>query len=214
MILLLMGPPGAGKGTQAALLAENLGMCKLSTGDMFRTICKDPQTPIEREIKETIDSGALVPDDLTIKLLEEELAKPKCANGVILDGFPRTVPQAEVLDGMLAQHDMKIDHIIALSVNEAELVARKAGRLYAPTSQRVYHIEYDPPQVAGKCDVTGEDLVQREDDKPEVVQKRLDVYREQTAPVLGYYEAQNRLQTVDGMGTVAEVQNALKKVLQ
>ncbi|MFZ2619398.1 MAG: adenylate kinase [Alphaproteobacteria bacterium] len=196
MIILMMGPPGAGKGTQAAKLAEHYGVVHLSTGDMFRDIVKNPQTPVEQEIKAIIDAGNLVPDAMTIKLVQEKLQEPRMAKGVILDGFPRTQPQAEALDVMLKGLKKQLDHIFLVEVDEETLVERKAGRLFAPLSKRIYHIHHNPPRAAGICDETGEKLVQREDDKPEVTRHRLKVYHEQTAPVVAYYGS--RVVKVDG----------------
>jgi adenylate kinase len=207
MILLLMGPPGAGKGTQAVRLAQHYGLAHLSTGDMFRDIAATPKTELEREIKETMERGDLIPDSLTIQLVKERIQLPDCENGFILDGFPRTDAQAEALDSMLGSIGKEIDHIILFDVDKEELVQRKAGRLFAPGSKRVYHREHSPPKVPGKCDETGEDLIQREDDTPEVTRHRLQVYQEQTAPVVAYYG--ERVKQIDGMGSMEEVFAAL-----
>lgn len=212
MILLLFGPPGAGKGTQAEKLATHYGFVQLSTGDMFRKIAKNPETDIEHQIKHTLDKGELVADDQTVQLVEDKLNNLTHAPGVILDGFPRTMPQAEALDAFLQQKGQQIDSIFVLVVDEDELVNRKAGRLHAPESGRVYHKTFNPPQVVGKCDVTGEDLVQREDDKPEVTRHRLHVYNEQTKPLLNYYGT--RATSIDGNQSVADVFANLKQLIQ
>jgi adenylate kinase len=203
MIILLMGPPGAGKGTQALRLSQHYGVAHLSTGDMFRDISANPKTELEREIKSTMERGDLISDALTIQLVKERIQLPDCADGFILDGFPRTDAQAEALDDMLKSIDKKLDHIILFDVDEEELVRRKAGRLFAPGSKRVYHAENNPPKVPGKCDESGENLIQREDDAPEATRHRLQVYKKQTTPVVAYYG--DRVQRVDGMGGMEDV---------
>lgn len=214
LILVFMGPPGAGKGTQAAKLSEHFDIPQISTGDMFRAMLANPQTDTEKEIKAVIDRGDLVPDDLTIKMVEHRIMQADCRQGFILDGFPRTVDQAKALDAMLQKHGMAINNILELTVESNELVERKAGRLFAPMSQKVYHIKHNPPKVAGKCDETGEDLIQREDDKPEATRHRLDVYYTQTAPVSLYYESMKRLSKVDGNGKMQEVFNRLLAIIE
>ncbi len=212
MIIVLFGPPGAGKGTQSAKLVEKFAIPALSTGDMFRAAIA-AETPVGKQVKAVIDAGDLVNDELVNKLVFERLTQPDCENGVILDGYPRTVAQAEALDAWLADHHWKLDKVIELKVDDEQLVERRAGRLYAPGSKKVYHISFNPPKVPGKCDESGETLIQREDDNPEVVRHRLDVYNEQTAPVLGYYTAQNRLVTLDGMSDIDDVYQHILQVL-
>ena len=212
MIIVLFGPPGAGKGTQSALLEKQYGIPAFSTGDMFRAAIA-AQTPVGQQVKAVIDAGDLVGDELVNKLVFERIDQPDCAKGVILDGYPRTVAQAEALDAWLLDHHLKLDKVFELVVDEEMLVRRRAGRLYAPTSKRVYHVSFAPPKVAGKCDDTGEDLIQRDDDQPMVVKHRLDVYREQTAPVLAYYEAQDRLVAIDGMAEIEEVNAVIRRVV-
>lgn len=213
-ILVFMGPPGAGKGTQACRLAEKYGIPQISTGDMFRAMLANPQTDVEKEIKTIVDRGDLVPDDLTIKMVESRILEEDCRNGFILDGFPRTVEQARALDEMLEKHTLRINHILQLDVDSNELVARKEGRLFAPNSQKVYHVKYNPPKMAGKCDESGEDLIQREDDKPEATRHRLDVYYTQTQPVSMFYESANQLVKVDGNGKMDEIFDHLVAIIE
>lgn len=208
MLLVLFGPPGAGKGTQAQQLATRLGIPQLSTGDMLRAEAATG-TPRGQAIGWLISSGYLVPDELVNHMLFDVLESPKCLSGAVLDGYPRTVQQAQALDGWLTRHTLKLDHVINMAVDEEALVQRRAGRLYAPTSGRVYHEVFNPPKVAGKCDETGETLVKRADDNPEVVRHRLEAYNSLTAPVLAYYQASGRVRTVNGMADIAEVHSQI-----
>lgn len=212
MIIVLFGPPGAGKGTQAAGLVKKFGIPSLSTGDMFRAAIA-AQSPLGKKVKATIDAGDLVSDDMVNELVFERIAQPDCHNGVILDGYPRTVQQAEAFDAWLVNHHLKLDKVIELAVDEEQLIKRRAGRLYAPISKRVYHKEYNPPLKAGFCDETGEPLIQREDDKPEVVKHRLDVYDQQTTPVIKYYDERGRLVHVDGMASIEHVFKTIVDVM-
>lgn len=212
MIIVLFGPPGAGKGTQSANLAAKFKIPSLSTGDMFRAAIA-AETPMGKQVKTVIDAGDLVGDDLVNNLVFERLDQPDCANGVILDGYPRTVNQARALDDWLTDHHLKLKQIIELKVDDEQLIQRRAGRLYAPTSKRVYHKDFNPPKVAGICDESGEKLVQREDDQPDVVRHRLDVYNQQTSPVLDYYAEQDRLVTLDGMANIDDVFANILKTL-
>lgn len=214
MIIVLMGPPGAGKGTQARLLANEYHLETLATGDMFRAISAKPQTDIEHEIKATMERGDLVPDELTIKLLLEKIEPALSKIGIILDGFPRTVAQADALDEALAAKEMKIDHIVALDVDDRIIINRQAGRLFAPISKRTYHVEFNPPREHGKCDDTGEMLVRRPDDEPEAVKHRLGVYRAQTRPVIEHYDAQQRLVHIDGTQEPEAVFWAIKNSIE
>ncbi len=202
MIILLLGAPGAGKGTQAAKLADYYGYFHLSTGDMFRDAIAN-ETKLGKEVKAILDRGDLVPDALTVSLVEDRISQPDCTKGIVLDGFPRTVAQAKALDVMLESNNKSLDQIIELDVDQDALVKRKAGRLYAPKSKCVYHKEFNPPKVAGKCDESGEDLIQREDDKPEATRHRLKIYFEQTAPVLAFYG--DRIKKIDGMKSMDDV---------
>lgn len=186
------------------MLARKFNIPAFSTGDMFRAAIA-AETPVGREVKSVMERGDLVGDELVNKLVFERLDEPDCADGVILDGYPRTVTQAEALDAWLTDHHLHLDKIFELVVDEKMLVQRRAGRLYAPKSKRVYHISFNPPKEAGICDESGEPLIVREDDQPAVVQHRLEVYREQTSPVIAYYKVQNRHVAVDGMADIDAV---------
>ena len=213
MLIVLFGPPGAGKGTQSENLAKKFNIPSLSTGDMFRAAIAD-ETPVGVEVKSVMEAGDLVNDELVNRLVFERIEQDDCKNGVILDGYPRTVAQAKALDKWLESHPaFSLEKVVELKVDDEALIERRAGRLYAPKSKKVYHKQFNPPKVEGICDVSGEKLIQRDDDKPEVVRHRLDVYNEQTAPVLGYYLAQNRLITLDGMANIDEVFANILKVL-
>src|SRR5687767_8588764 len=182
MKLILLGPPGAGKGTQAARLRERFSIPQISTGDMLRAAVK-AGTPLGVAAKKVMDAGQLVSDDIIIGLVKERLREPDCAAGYLFDGFPRTIPQAEALRAA----SVPIDYVLEIDVPDGEIVARMSGRRVHPASGRSYHVAFNPPRVAGRDDVTGEALVQRDDDREETVKKRLDVYRAQTRPLVDYY---------------------------
>jgi adenylate kinase len=214
MNLILLGPPGAGKGTQAKRLQETHGLVQLATGDMVRAAIASG-SEIGQQIKAIYDAGRLVPDDIIIAMIAERITSPDSARGFILDGFPRTVPQAEALDRMLAQHGRKLDHVILMEVDEAALVERIAGRFTCPVCGASYHERYNRPRVDGKCDSCGSsDLVHRADDRPEAVATRLEAYRNQTAPILPYYRARGILRSVDGMAPIDEVTRQIEAVLR
>ncbi|MDD1613601.1 MAG: adenylate kinase, partial [Methylococcaceae bacterium] len=175
MRIILLGSPGSGKGTQAQFITEKYAIPQISTGDMLRAAVRDG-TPLGVEAKKVMDEGGLVSDDIILGLIKERIAQPDCANGFLLDGFPRTIAQAEGLDAM----GVKVDNVIEINVADEEIVKRVAGRRVHPQSGRTYHVEYNPPKVEGIDDVTGEALIQRDDDKEETVRKRLSVYHEQT----------------------------------
>jgi adenylate kinase len=208
MRLILLGAPGAGKGTQAAFLCQKYAIPQISTGDMLRAAVK-AGTPLGLQAKAIMASGALVSDDLIIDLVKERLALPDCANGFLFDGFPRTIPQA---DAMRAA-GVKLDYVLEIDVPFSDIIDRMSGRRSHPASGRIYHVKFNPPKRDGHDDVTGEELIQREDDKEETVRKRLDVYSEQTRPLVDYYAtwakadpaAAPKYRAISGVGSVDEI---------
>ena len=212
MRIILLGPPGAGKGTQAQNLIRDYGLVQLSTGDMLRAAVKSG-SEIGKQAKAVIDSGALVSDEIVIGIVRNRIAQPDCANGYMLDGFPRNLTQAKKLDEMLASQNEQIDKVVELCVNDTAVVARIAGRRFHMASGRSYHIEFNPPKIEGKDDETGEPLVQREDDKEDTVEFRLNTYHEQTSPLVEYYREKGVLGSVDGMGTPDEIYSRIKEAL-
>ncbi len=207
--LVFLGPPGAGKGTQAKMLSKDLGLVHISTGDLLREAVKN-QTPLGKKAKEYMDRGELVPDDLIIALIEEVMPE---GGGVILDGFPRTVAQAEALDSMLQRKGLKLDGVVLFDVSDDVVVERLSGRRICPSCGAVYHIKYNPPKNDELCDRCSVKLVQREDDREEVVRRRLEVYRKQTAPLIEYYERKGILIRLDASKEIEEVYQELKRVL-
>ncbi len=213
MNLILLGPPGAGKGTQAKRLEQRHGVVQLATGDMLRRAVASG-SPLGEKVKAIMEAGRLVPDDIIIEMIADRIAAPDAAHGFILDGFPRTVPQAEALDAMLAEHGKKLDHVILMEVDEATLVDRIAGRFTCQACGASYHERYKRPAVEGVCDVCGStDLVHRADDRPEAIATRLAAYRNQTAPILPYYRARGILRSVDGMAEIDEVTREIEAVI-
>ncbi len=213
MNIILLGAPGAGKGTQAQRLEERYQMVQLSTGDMLRAAV-DSGNEVGRKAKEIMDDGQLVPDDLVIRMIAQRIDEPDCAKGFLLDGFPRTTAQAEALDAMLAEKDLKLDAVIQIRVDEEALVERITGRFTCANCGAGYHDRFQRPQSEGVCDRCGStDFVRRDDDKEETVRKRMEAYRAQTAPILPHYEAQGLLLGVDGMADIDEVTEQLYKVL-
>ena len=213
MNLILLGPPGAGKGTQAARLEREKGLKQLSTGDMLRATVSSG-SPLGREIKSIMNAGQLVPDGFIIKMIAERISQPDVRNGFILDGFPRTVPQAEALDSMLAEKGLNLDSVIEMRVDEDELVKRIAGRYACAECGAGYHDSFKETKVPGVCDACGSrEFTRRDDDKPETVRARLAAYREQTAPILPYYRAKDLLRPVDGMASIPEVARQIDAVL-
>ena len=213
MNLILLGPPGAGKGTQAKRLAQTHGLVQLATGDMVRAAIASG-SELGRRIKAIYDAGQLVPDDIIIQMIADRIGQPDSARGFILDGFPRTVPQAEALDAMLAERGQALDHVILIEVDEAALVDRIAGRFTCQGCGASYHERYRRPQAEGVCDVCGgTDLVHRADDRPEAVKTRFEVYRRQTEPILPYYRARGILRTVNGMADIDEVTRQIERLL-
>lgn len=212
MRLIFLGAPGVGKGTQAELLAAKSGRPKVSTGDILREAVRN-QTPLGIQAKACMDQGKLVPDAVVIGIVKDKLAEPACAKGFLLDGFPRTVPQAEELAAMLRARGLQLDRVINISVPREEIVRRLTGRRSCPKCQAVYHVEFSPPKREGICDRCGGELVQRSDDKRETVERRLAVYEEQTAPLITYYRQRGLLSDVNGTGTVEDVQRRVTELL-
>lgn len=211
MNLLLFGPPGAGKGTQSAMLVDKLGMAHLSTGDMFRHHIKNA-TELGQKVKEIMDGGNLVPDDIVVEMVKAEIQKLK-GKDFILDGFPRTVPQAEALEAMLQDNEISLDRAIFLEVPEEELVDRLSGRRTCKGCGAVFHTVHKPPQKEGRCDECGGELVQREDDKVESVKNRLKVYKKSTAPLKEFYQGKGNLVEVSGLGSAEEVYSRIQAAL-
>ncbi|MDI4637103.1 MULTISPECIES: adenylate kinase [Halomonadaceae] len=208
MRLILLGAPGAGKGTQAQFICERFGIPQISTGDMLRAAVKEG-SELGIKVKEIMTTGGLVSDDIIIALVKERISQPDCANGFLFDGFPRTLPQADAMKDA----GVKIDHVLEIAVDDEEIVKRLAGRRVHPGSGRVYHVEYNPPKEIGKDDVTGEALIQREDDQESTVRNRLSVYHDQTAPLVDYYQQWAKedadvapaYHRVEGVGSVDDI---------
>lgn len=208
-----MGLPGAGKGTQAALIVDRFQIPHISTGDMFRQAVKE-ETALGLKAKEYMDQGLLVPDEVTIGIVKERLSQPDCATGFLLDGFPRTVPQAEALDRTLRELNKGIEHVIQIEVPVDSLIDRLTGRRICKSCGATYHLIYNPPQQAGLCDKCGGELYQRADDSQETVSKRLEVNLAQTEPLLHYYEEKGILQSLDGEQEIEEVFQVIEQILR
>ncbi|GAV23810.1 adenylate kinase [Carboxydothermus pertinax] len=207
-----MGPPGAGKGTQAEKIVKEFGIVHISTGDMFRAALKN-QTPLGLKAKEYMDKGELVPDEVVIAMVEERISEPDCEKGFLLDGFPRTIPQAEVLDKKLAEMGITLDGVINIEVPRDELIIRLTGRRVCRQCGATYHVKFNPPKVEGVCDACGGELYQRSDDSLETVTNRLDVYDAQTAPLKEYYAKTGLLINIDGTKSIGEVFESIKNAL-
>ena len=215
MRLILLGPPGAGKGTQAAFITEHYGIPQISTGDMLRAAVK-AGTPLGVAAKKIMDAGGLVSDDIIIGLVKDRLQQADCQSGYLFDGFPRTIPQADALK----HASVGLDFVVEIAVPEEDIIERMSGRRVHPASGRSYHVRFNPPKVAEKDDLTGEPLVQRDDDKEQTVRHRLQVYRDQTRPLVDYYSAwastdakAPRYRKVEGVGSVDEIKNKIFKAL-
>jgi adenylate kinase len=217
MRLILLGPPGAGKGTQAAFLTQRYGIPQISTGDMLRAAVK-AGTPLGLAAKKVMDAGGLVSDEIIIGLVQDRLKQPDCASGYLFDGFPRTIPQADALKNA----GVKLDYVIEIEVPDSDIITRMSGRRVHPASGRSYHVAFNPPKVEGKDDVTGELLVQRDDDREETVRNRLNVYQQQTRPLVDYYSswaareaaAAPKYRKISGVGSVDEITQRLLGALQ
>ena len=212
MKVIMLGAPGAGKGTQAKMIAEKYGVPHISTGDIFRANIKEG-TELGMEAKKYMDQGQLVPDELTVRILLDRVAKDDCKNGYVLDGFPRTIPQAEVLDKALSEINDKIDYAINVDVPDENIINRMGGRRACLSCGATYHMVHIPPKKEGICDVCGQPLVLRDDDKPETVKNRLDVYHKQTQPLIDFYNAKGILKSVDGTVDMKDVFAAIVAIM-
>lgn len=210
--VVLMGPPGAGKGTQTTRVAEAEGLCKISTGDLLREAVAEG-TELGRKAEDVMERGELVPDDLILDLVDGVLDSSACAKGAVYDGFPRTVEQAEGLDRLLASRGEGLDRVVVIEVPEDEIVSRLSGRRVCKNCGKLYHIRFDPSAEEGRCDECGGELVQRSDDQPETIRRRLAVYREETAPVLETYEPEPGVTTIDGDRPIEEVAASIRRAL-
>ena len=213
MRIILLGPPGAGKGTQARFICNAFSIPQISTGDMLRAAMK-AGTPLGRQVQAVVDSGSLVSDDIIVALVQERIAEPDCGGGFLFDGFPRTIPQAEAVQAA----EVPVDAVVEISVPDAEIIKRMSGRRIHPGSGRVYHVDFNPPTAPGLDDQTGEPLIQREDDAEDRVRHRLDVYRQQTQPLIAFYRdlaerTDLRYLAIEGSGTVEAIQAELAAAL-
>jgi adenylate kinase len=204
MRLVLVGPPGAGKGTQAEFISAHLSVPKISTGDIFRANVTQG-TPLGREAKRYMDAGDLVPDEITVGMVRDRLSEDDATKGFLLDGFPRNVPQARTLDDLLLEAGTPLDVVLELVVDDDEVVRRLSGRRTCRNCGHIWHVDFDPPSIQGVCDSCGGELFQRDDDKPETIRHRLEVYYEQTAPLVSYYAEERLLVGIDAMGPVDDV---------
>lgn len=212
MNIILLGPPGAGKGTQAKMLVEQYGIPQISTGDILRAAVKEG-TQLGKEAKSYMDRGGLVPDSVVIGIVEERIQQPDCDKGYMLDGFPRTVPQAEALDGMLKNLSSQIDHVVSIEVENEELVKRLTGRRTCRDCGAGFHVMFDPPEQEGVCDKCGGELYQRDDDNVATVTSRLEVYGDQTLPLIDYYQGQGKVRPIDGVGEIKGIFSRITGVL-
>ena len=212
MRILLLGPPGGGKGTQASYLIDQLNIPQISTGDMLREHVRN-KTDLGLKAKEFMTSGSLVPDEVILGMMKERIVQDDCIQGYILDGFPRTMPQAIGLDNLLKDINQSLDSVIVINVNDDNIVERMAGRRVHLSSGRVYHIKYNPPENDGKDNDTQEDLVIREDDKEETVRKRLDIYHQETSPLISYYSDRDIVSHINGEADISDVSQSIREIL-
>ena len=213
MNLILLGPPGAGKGSQAATIAASRGLVQLSTGDMLRAAVQSG-TELGKQVKPIMERGELVPDELVIGIIDERIAQPDCENGFILDGFPRTLPQAAALDDLLEKRNKQLDLVIELKVDDAVLIERISGRFACAKCGAGYHDKFKQPKTQGVCDVCGStEFVRRADDNAETVKTRLMAYYKETAPLIGYYFAKGKLKSINGMASIEEVAREIERLL-
>ena len=210
---IIIGPPGAGKGTQATILAEKCKIPHISSGNIFRENLQN-RTELGKRAKEYMDKGELVPDDITIQMVINRLSQQDCENGALLDGFPRTPLQAEALSAFLAEKGKQIEAVLLIEVPAEELIDRLSGRWTCKAEGHVYHLKYNPPKKDGICDIDGSPLYQRDDDKRETVEQRIKVYKDQTAPLVEYYKSKGLLKKVDGSKTIEEVTSALMNAIK
>ena len=211
--VVLLGPPGAGKGTQAKLLEQEFGAVQISTGDILRKAVAE-QTPLGKQAEGYIKRGALVPDDVIINLIAERLQQTDCSKGFLLDGFPRTIPQAESLDAILKGLDLSLNSVLSVQVPREAIIERLAGRRTCRSCGALSHVVFDPPKKAGVCDRCGGELFQREDDREDTIANRLNVYDAQTAPLVDYYRRQGALREIDGVGSIPEIRSRIRTALR
>ena len=212
MNLILLGPPGAGKGTQAKMMIDHYGIPQISTGDILRANLKE-RTPLGLKAKEFMDKGLLVPDEVVIDIIQDRLKEPDCQNGYILDGFPRTVAQAQALDKVLTAMNSGIDHVISIEVDKGELIKRLTGRRTCRQCGRGYHVIFDPPLNKDLCDKCQGELYQRDDDNEDTVRNRLEVYDSQTFPLIQYYKEKDLVRSIDGQGGIQQIFDRIVQVL-
>ncbi len=213
MNIILLGPPGSGKGTQAKEIIEKHRIPQISTGDLLREAVKN-QTELGKQAKEYMDAGKLVPDEVVVGMVKERLQKDDCKNGFILDGFPRTVPQAESLDQTLSEVGKKIDKVVSIEVPDSEVVERLSGRRTCENCGTMYHVSFNPPKQEGVCDKCGGKLYQRDDDNENTIKNRLQVYHDQTAPLKDYYSPKGIVKEIEGVGDISKIKEAVLKALE
>lgn len=211
MRVIFLGPPGSGKGTQAKRLQEAAGIPQVSTGDLLRQAVREGNE-LGRQAKAHMDSGGLVPDELVIELLLQRIEGADCADGFILDGFPRTVPQAEALEAALAEKQRPIDAVVSFEIDLGRLVERLVGRRVCPNGHGEWHVRFNPPRTEGQCDVCGEALIQREDDQEDRIRRRMEAYRNDTEPLIGFYRSRSLLRAIDALGAMEEVTGQIERI--